>query len=82
MERLVEEYKTFLDSDQLASDKYWSLEKRIRQDKKKTGVLARDVCRSNMPIHLLNLLRENAITFNDLNDFSEDLKDWLKEYLK
>ena len=34
MERLVEEYVTFLRSDQSASDKFWELEKRIKQDKK------------------------------------------------
>lgn len=34
MERLIEEYITFLRSGQLASDKFWELEKRIKQDKK------------------------------------------------
>ncbi len=39
MERLLEEYITFLRSDQSASNKFWELEKRIRQDKECPCVL-------------------------------------------
>ena len=74
IEKLIEQYKKILDSDSMASEKFWKLEKRIYRDKKKTGVLARDVCRSNMPYHILNLLQEKAITFDDLEEFSDDFK--------
>ena len=40
MERLVKEYIELLSSDRQASDKFWALDKRIKQDKRCTGALA------------------------------------------
>ena len=34
MERLCREYVALLNSEQAASDRFWALEKRIREDKK------------------------------------------------
>ena len=75
MERLVKEYIELLSSDRQASDKFWALDKRIKQDKRRTGVLARDVKRSNMFQLIINLIYEEAISEEDLIDFSEDLRD-------
>ena len=81
MEHMIEEYKQVLCGDVPASEKFWTLEKRIRNDKRYTGVIARDVCRSNMCLLLLNLLQEGAITENDLRDFSKELRDAMKMML-
>ena len=75
MERLVKEYIELLSSDRQASDKFWALDKRIKQDKRCTGTLARDVKRSNMFQLIINLIYEEAISEDDLNEFSEDLRD-------
>ena len=75
MERLTMEYIELLSSDRQASDKFWELDKRIKQDKRCTGVLARDVKRSNMFQLIINLIYEEAIFEDDLKDFSEDLRD-------
>ena len=75
MERLTMEYIELLRSDRQASDKFWELDKRIKQDKRCTGVLARDVKRSNMFQLIINLIYEEAISEDDLNEFSEDLRD-------
>ena len=75
MERLTKEYIELLSSDRQASDKFWELDKRIKQDKRCTGVLARDVKRSNMFQLIINLIYEEAISEDDLNEFSEDLRD-------
>ena len=75
MERLTMEYIELLSSDRQASDKFWALDKRIKQDKRRTGVLARDVKRSNMFQLIINLIYEEAISEEDLIDFSEDLRD-------
>ena len=75
MERLTKEYIELLSSDRQASDKFWALDKRIKQDKRCTGVLARDVKRSNMFQLIINLIYEEAISEDDLNEFSEDLRD-------
>lgn len=38
MGRLMEEYRAILESEESSSEKFWALEKRIRQDKKAPGV--------------------------------------------
>ena len=77
MERLVEDYKTLLSGAEKASEKYWALEERIRQDKRSPGVVLRDVSRSNMEMHLLQLLRYKVIQPQDLKDFSEEQRERL-----
>ena len=81
MDKLIEEYKDILNSDTSSSDKYWSLRKKIYEDYKSPGVLARDVSRSNMFIILLGLLRDEAITMDDLDEFSDELKEDIKQYI-
>ena len=63
------------------SAKFWALEKRIREDKKDCGVQA-EMRRSKMKIILMNLLDEGAITANDLDGFSDNLRDSLLNYLE
>ena len=66
MERLVKEYIELLSGDGQASDKFWKLDKRIKQVKRRTGVLARDVKRSNMFQLIIDLIYEEAISKDDL----------------
>ena len=84
MEKLNREYITILRKDALASDKFWELEERIRKDKKKAGVQVQ-IRRSDMEMNLLKLISEGAITLDDLEGFSDDLRERLsylaKEYL-
>lgn len=82
MDKLVEEYKSILNSDALSSDKYWALRKKIYEDYKSPGVLARDVSRSNMLWILLGLLRDGAITMDDLDEFSDELKEDIEQFIK
>ena len=82
MDRLIEEYKDILNSDALSSNKYWALRKKIYEDYKSPGVLARDVSRSNMFIILLGLLRDEAITMDDLDEFSDELKEDIAQFMK
>ncbi len=82
MDKLIEEYKDILNSDALSSDKYWTLRKKIYEDYKSPGVLARDVSRSNMFIILLGLLRDEAITMDDLDEFSDELKKDIAQFIK
>ena len=82
MDKLIEEYKDILNSDVSSSDKYWALRKKIYEDYKSPGVLARDVSRSNMFIILLGLLRDEAITMDDLDEFSDELKEDIEQFIK
>ncbi len=79
MEKLNKEYVALLSGKGNASDKFWKLEKRIREDKKDCGVQS-EMSRSNQFYIMLSLLNEGAITFDDLEDFSDDLKDTMKHF--
>ena len=55
-----------------ASDKFWELEKRIKNDKKKPGVLI-ELRKSSMIWDIARLIHDNVITVKDLEGFSNDL---------
>ena len=77
MERIIEEYRKLLGSEEQASEKFWTVDERIKRDKRNPGVLLHDVKRSNMDIHLLQRLRYEVIRLEDLDGFSEELRDKL-----
>lgn len=72
--KLNQEYIQLLSGEGSAADKFWELEKKIRQDKRSVGVIA-EMRRSMMWSNLIDLLREEVITLDDLDGFSEDLVD-------
>ena len=72
MERLIAQYKTLLDGNAPASDKFWELDKRIRADKKKPGVVVK-MSKQEMIYQIVEMLHDKAITFSDLEGFSDDL---------
>lgn len=77
MQKLNDEYIEILQRDNVASKNFWDLEKRIFKDKRSIGVVI-DMRRSMMVENLLELLRDKIITFDDLDEFSDELKDVLK----
>lgn len=79
MEKLNGEYIELLSGEGDASEKFWTLEKRIRQDKKDCGVRC-EMSRSNQYYIMLSLLNEEAITLEDLGDFSEELQETMKHF--
>ena len=72
MERLIAQYKALIDGEAPASDKFWELEKRIRADKKKPGVVV-EMSKQEMIYQIVELLHDKAITLSNLEGFSEDL---------
>nr|WP_316620671.1 multidrug transporter [uncultured Ruminococcus sp.] len=82
MERLAKEYIELLSRDRQASDKFWELDQRIKQDKRRTGVLARGVSRSNMFQLIINLIYEETISEDDLKEFSESLRENIHVWLE
>ena len=74
MESLVREYAVLLSGSGKASDKFWALEKRIREDQQHVGVVAQ-MSRSKMYTNLFALLQDGVITLNDLDGFSDDLRE-------
>lgn len=71
---LVQEYRAILDSEKLSTEKIRTLEKRIRQDKKFSGVMT-DMRRSTMRDDLLEMLFQGVIQSDDLEGFSQELRD-------
>lgn len=82
MEKLCKEYIELLSSEEDASTKFWDLEKRIRKDKKDSGVMVEEMSRSNMDIHIMNLLVEKAIALEDLAEFSEEFQERMKLFIE
>ena len=74
MEKLNKEYIELLTGNGTPSEKFWSLEKRIRNDKRHTGVLI-TLSKRNMPFDIVSLIVDGAIDFGDIEDFSDDLKE-------
>ena len=77
MDKLNQEYIRLLSREGLASDKFWDLEKRIREDKRSIGVVA-DMRRSQMYSNLLSLLVNEIIREEELEGFSEELTESVK----
>ncbi len=81
MTRLCEEYMELLSADKKGSERFWELEKRIKEDQKRTGVVA-TMSRSKMIFNLVDLVADGAITLDDLEEFSNDAKEAVKMFLR
>ena len=82
MESLINEYIMFLsDKNKNASDKFWNLEKRIKEDKRHPGVLM-ELRKSEAIWDIAYLIRLKVIEYEDLEDFSDELKIEVKRILE
>ena len=81
MEKLIITYIKYLEGEEPASEKFWKLEKRIKQDRKNPGVLI-ELSKQDLPFDLLRLVSEGVIMVNDLDDFSDELKETVKFLLE
>ncbi len=81
MDKLNKEYIEILQRDENPAKNFWDLEERIFQDKKSVGVVV-DMRRSKMIENIVSLLADEAITIDDLDGFSEELKDDVKALAK
>lgn len=82
MERLIGEYMEILGGEGPASEKFWALEERIREDKKRPSVMVRDVRRSTMRDEIARLVLDGAITLDDLDGFTDDVMDYVRRRLE
>ena len=74
MARLNEEYIQILKREGSPSDNFWELNRRIQKDKKNAGVIV-ELDRKMAVKTIVDLLNDEIITYDDLKDFSSELKD-------
>lgn len=77
MDKLNKEYIELLSEDANPSDKFWKLNERIKEDRKKTGVQL-EVKRSALIYNIISLIHESAISFEDLEGFSDQLRETMR----
>ena len=80
MGKLNNEYIALLSDEGEASEKFRKLHDRIKTDVKSLGVLL-EPCRSNMIFDIMGLLKDEAITKDDLEGFSEELLEHIEFFI-
>jgi len=81
MNRLNKEYIELLSEDANPSEKFWRLDKKIKEDRKKTGVQL-EMSRSNLIYNIISLINDGAISFEDLEEFSDELKETVRAFVE
>ena len=82
MEKLCTEYAAILNDIGIdASERFWTLERRIWEDKQLSGVRV-EMRKSNMLYDIARLIEERAISFEDLSEFSPELQEAVKMFLQ
>ncbi len=79
MERLLQGYAGIIAEDGSSSDRFWELEKRIREDKRHIGVVM-EMRRTFMIRDITRLIDEDVIGYDDLEGFSDKFLDRIKHY--
>ena len=81
MGRLCGEYIELLSGDGDPSEKFWQLEKRIRSDKRNPGVQI-EMTQTNFIYNIISLINNDVISIEDLEDFSDELKETVNAFLE
>lgn len=81
MDKLNKEYIELLSEDANPSEKFWRLNKRIKEDRKKAGVQL-EMSRSKLIYNIISLINEGAISFEDLEEFSDELKETIDYWIR
>lgn len=81
MDNLNKKYIDLLSGREKASEKFWKLEERIKKDKKHPGVII-EMNKQDMIYNIVTLIRDGVIEFDDLEGFSEDLKEKVNFFLQ
>ena len=81
MARLCREYIHILSGTGNPSERIAELEKRTREDFRHAGVRCEVGNSKDMLPAILRLINEGAIELSDLNEFSEELRDRVKQFI-
>lgn len=79
IEKKINEYIKLLNENMLASEKFWKLDKIMKEDKHHPGIIIRDrISRSNYSLIVANLVGLKVINLSDLEGFSEEFIEEIK----
>ena len=79
IERVNKKISKILADEKISpAERFWKAEKLINRKKKSTGVII-EMSRSTFKLNLLRLLKEKAITLDDLSDFSSELQEEIRK---
>jgi len=79
MARLNQKYIEILTGDGKPSDKFWSLEKCIRQDKRSPDVIIQ-MRKQDLTINLISLINDGVIALHDIEEFSDTVKETVRHF--
>ena len=74
MAKLNAEYIELLNGSGNSSDKFWALEKRIKQDRRHLGVITEVSKKTMIPV-IANLMLDEVIEDTDLREFNEEIRE-------
>lgn len=77
IKKLLDEYIKMISDGGLASDKFLELDKRIKADRRKPGVII-EMRKSEMLYDIVALINDKVITQDDLEEFSDELKEYVQ----
>ncbi len=81
MDKLCREYIELLSREDNPSEKFWQLDRRIKEDKRSPGVQLQ-MTRTNFIYNIISLINDGVITVGDLEDFSDELKETVNAFLE
>lgn len=81
MDMLNKEYINILSSEGSPSEKFWRLDKRIKEDRRSPGVQLR-LSRTDMVYEIAGLIKEGVICLCDLEEFSGELQETVHALLE
>ncbi len=77
IDRINKEYMSILQGCENPSEKFWKLEARIKEDRNNPGVILQ-MRKSDMIHNIIALIKNNVIDIDDLDEFSDELKEQIQ----
>ena len=78
MDNLIREYAKFLADDRLQpSERFWTLNNRIQEDRRRPGVQI-ELRKQSAVFELARLIADGAVSLDELDGFSEELQNMVR----
>ena len=82
MGKLLKQYiKLLSDENKNPSERFWKLDERLKKDKRNPGVQM-ELEKQEVPYDIVRLIRLKVIKMEDIEDFSDPLKEFVRELME